>query len=121
MTNTPQLPIIKNVTGFTQKSGLTTILFECDLYDGRGILNRDFQINNYELNWYYAALGWNKRYFPFPEFWQNSSQKEKHDFLFILITDSKSAVSMSAKAKVRSELALIKEIESKKHSYQIAS
>lgn len=119
--STTTLPIITDVTGFVQQSGLTTIHFQCKMFDGRGILARTFQINNYELHWYYNGLGWHKRYFPFTEFWQNSSEGDKLAFLFILITDEKSVVSMSAKGKVRSESVLIKEISRRIDVYNTAA
>jgi hypothetical protein len=122
MKATHTLPIIKNVTGYQQEAGLTTISFECDLLDGRGPLSRNFQINDYEMNWYYKKLGFDKRYIPFADFWQTAPESENLIFLFLLISDdAKSTVSMSAKAKVRAELDLYSNIRVMSDKYRKAS
>lgn len=96
-------PIIKTVTGLTQQNRLTTIFFDCDFLDGRGTLNRSFQINDYEMHWYYKGLGFDQRYCPFTDFWATSSLQEKHSFLFLMITDSKCIISQSVRAKLQAE------------------
>ncbi len=115
------LPIITNVTGYAKDSQLTTILFECNLFDGRGILSRSFQVNNYELHWFYKSLGWDLTYSPFVDFWTDANEEDRKTFLFLLITKEDSIVSQSAKAKVRAELVPAKSISIVKHPFKWAS
>lgn len=77
------------------------------MYDERGLLSRSFEVNNYELHWFYKALGWDEAYTPFNRFWENATENDKTTFLFIMITREDSVVSMSAKAKVRNEIGKI--------------
>lgn len=113
------LPIITNVTRYEQSDGLTTIFFQCNMYDGRGILDRTFQINNYELYWYYSQLGWSLRYSPFKEFWSESTEQVRRDYLFLFISDENSWVCQGAKVKVRDEQRTVKTAQIK--SYKWAS
>lgn len=105
------LPIITDVTRYEQKDGLTTIFFQCKMFDGRGTLTRTWEINDYELNWYYKQLGWDQRYSPFNDFWGCSTEQEKLDFLFIFLTDEKAWLSAGAKAKVRDEVREFKTVQ----------
>lgn len=98
---TTKLPIITSVTHYSQYKGLTTIYFNYIFFDGQGIRSEDFQINDYEMSWYYTQLGLSKRYSPFKDFWENSAREERLSFLYLLVADAKSVVSMNAKAKIR--------------------
>jgi|GEM_PF-4503211 len=95
------LPIITQVTGYRQFNGLTTIYFTFNFLDGQGVQSLDFQINDYEMHWYYQKLGWDKRYSPFQDFWDGSGEKERLDFLYLMVAADNSVVSMSVKAKLR--------------------
>lgn len=93
------MPVITEIVSFSKGDHLTKIVFNCTLGDGP--LIRDFEINNYELLWYWSAIGFDKAYCPFVEFWDSSTEDEKSNFIYLLMTDKvNSVVCQSAMAKV---------------------
>lgn len=97
--------IIKRVIRYTKGDQLTTVFFAYDLLNGKGEQVETFEFNNYEMFWFWDAMGMDKRFCPFADFWNDSTELERYSFLYLLVTDEKnSVISQSIKSKLRGQL-----------------